>query len=345
MFSLSGCFNRLIKLSLINSCFSENSETSFAPYCLELLMYQTFVEANKVQTKILTYGRRIQDSHHKSNEIIVVLLGIPGSVGFYEAFAKALFDKSGIPVWCIGHAGHNFPPKNSKIQFPPFEDHLDLYSLKGQIEHKIDFFRKYVPAGAKVHLVGHSVGAYIALEILDHPEVKNKVDDLYLLFPTIEGMASTRNGKHLNNFVRPLQSVLGFLIWIYVMLPNFLATILVYVYMLIMNIPIKLHAENIKEFLKPGTTKRALFMAFQKLDYMKERNSEVIKRNVKKIKFLYSKFDQWTEPNCWIKLKEDIPEVDVEVTCIDHTFVFYNNDDVAEKVIGWIKLRNKQTIN
>ncbi|XP_060521537.1 lipid droplet-associated hydrolase-like isoform X2 [Cylas formicarius] len=99
-------------------------------------MQQAFVELNKVRTKILTWGRWIEESQQGTNEVVILIVGNPGTVGFYETFGKTLYQQSNIPVWCVGHAGHNFPTENSFTKLPKFSDNKELYSLKGQIEHK-----------------------------------------------------------------------------------------------------------------------------------------------------------------------------------------------------------------
>lgn len=66
-------------------------------------------------------------------------LGNPGVSGFYKKFAKTLYGNTEIPVWCVGHAGHNFPD-NVVMEFPKFEKHKSLYGLRGQIDHKVKLF-------------------------------------------------------------------------------------------------------------------------------------------------------------------------------------------------------------
>lgn len=72
-------------------------------------------------------------------------------VGFYKDFAKLLYEKTEIPVWCLSHAGHNFADK-STVTMPSFQENQHLYGLEGQVKHKvkktlfIDFYylkRKY----------------------------------------------------------------------------------------------------------------------------------------------------------------------------------------------------------
>jgi xanthine dehydrogenase/oxidase len=74
------------------------------------------------------------------------------------------------------------------------------YSLNQQIAHKKVFLEQYIPKNTKIILIGHSIGAYIILKLLKDCERGNDIIKSILLFPTIERMAATPNGR----FVTPL---------------------------------------------------------------------------------------------------------------------------------------------
>lgn len=61
-----------------------------------------------------------------------------------------------------------------------------------------DFIKKYVPENAKLHLVGHSIGSWMILNMLKDDVIAKKVTKSYLMFPTIEHMAKTSNGRWIN---------------------------------------------------------------------------------------------------------------------------------------------------
>jgi len=70
-----------------------------------------------------------------------------------------------------------------------------LYNLEGQIEHKAEFINRFVPPGTKIHLIGHSVGCYIILKMLKKKMLNHQVHMSYLLFPAIENIGDSPNGK------------------------------------------------------------------------------------------------------------------------------------------------------
>ncbi|CAG9817871.1 unnamed protein product [Phaedon cochleariae] len=300
-------------------------------------MHEAYLEVNKVRTKVTTFGRWVEESPKTSEDIEDIVLIIPGNPGitsFYNIFAKTLHDKLGYPVWCIGHAGHNFP--DQPIMIPKLEVNKELYGLKGQIQHKVDFIEKYLSGNVRLHLIGHSIGSYMILELLEHPSLKDKVADVSLLFPTIEHMATTSNGKFMTGFVKHIVWLIVFLSWFFTVLPSALQFILVYIYMTIVGMP-NPNLDSIMDLVKPGVLKRVFFLAYEEMDQVKERNNEVIKRNCAKINFHYGVNDGWAPKSFCDRLKNDIPNVHAQTSNINHAFVLKRSVEVGKIVADWIK--------
>ncbi|XP_045919655.1 lipid droplet-associated hydrolase isoform X3 [Micropterus dolomieu] len=142
-------------------------------------------------TEVLKFGSCQLHSGHKV--LFLIIPGNPGVVGFYRTFMHTLHSMFGHrhPVWAVSHAGHCVPP-DSMDMVDEAED--DVFGLNGQIEHKLAFLRKHVPRETSLVLVGHSIGCYIILEMMKrNPELK--IIKAVMLFPTIERMAQTPQGK------------------------------------------------------------------------------------------------------------------------------------------------------
>lgn len=201
------------------------------------------------------------------------------------------------------------------------------------------FFEQYIPENARIHLIGHSIGSYIILELLDHPALKDKVADVYLLFPVIEHIISTNNGQFLTTFIKPIVWLIIYLTWIFTILPTFLQNILLYIYTFIVGISIDQHLDNLKDLLKPGVLRRVFFMAFEEMDHVKDRNNNAIIKHLDKIKFYYGEADGWAPGSYCDKLKQDIPKVNAQVCTFNHAFVLKRSVDIGYIVSDWIKAK------
>ncbi|XP_043119560.1 lipid droplet-associated hydrolase isoform X3 [Puntigrus tetrazona] len=152
-------------------------------------------------TELLKYGPT--DLHAASKRpnppkmLILVIPGNPGVVGFYKTYMWTLYQTfiQRYPVWAVSHAGHCMPPETyDMIEDASVTEKEDVFGLNGQIEHKMAFLRKHVPRDTNLLLIGHSIGCYIILEMMKRdPELK--VVKAVMLFPTIERMACSPQGK------------------------------------------------------------------------------------------------------------------------------------------------------
>lgn len=72
----------------------------------------------------------------------------------------------------------------------------------------MEFIKKYVPEDAQLHLVGHSIGAWLVLNLLKDSDIDRRTKKCYLLFPTIEHMAESCNGRIFLNYVHTFPDVI-----------------------------------------------------------------------------------------------------------------------------------------
>lgn len=137
-------------------------------------------------------GRPTQVVRHLApgaDTLILIVPGNPGGARFYVPLASALFQRSRgqCHVAVASHVGQVpalVPPRAT-----------GHFTLADQIQHKLDFIDDLPPVQT-IHLVGHSIGCWIALGILDQlPEEKR--GRAFLACPTIERMAISPNGLRL----------------------------------------------------------------------------------------------------------------------------------------------------
>lgn len=140
--------------------------------------------------------------------LIFMITGNPGLISFYEPFLStlhSLLSSSSTP-----HSPRFHIYGHSLAGFGQTEGETGEVGLKAQIEHTEEILFNQVrlrgtglnESPLKVILMGHSVGAYILLELIslhqESVESKGKVDfDLIggiLLFPTITHLAQSPQG-------------------------------------------------------------------------------------------------------------------------------------------------------
>lgn len=158
--------------------------------------HSEFVQIDGVTTHVLKCGKlHNHQTNHHSQLLFLIIPGNPGIPEFYEQFMEQLYKITGwtIPVWTLGHAGH--------VSVPDVPDKLaeekasyTTCTLDGQIKHKLTFINKFVPKDVKLIFIGHSIGCYMILKLLDELD-SHHVLRCFMLFPTIERMAESPKGE------------------------------------------------------------------------------------------------------------------------------------------------------
>ncbi len=138
--------------------------------------------------------------HRTQTDILFVIIpGNPGLIEFYEHFAIELTSKTSHPVIGISHTGHLYDEKVKN---------WNAVNLKTQIKDKVKFVENHLlgPNGAhkvdkstKLVFIGHSIGCHVILQMLNslNEDTKRSIKKTIHLFPTVERMSATPNGKVL----------------------------------------------------------------------------------------------------------------------------------------------------
>ena len=74
-------------------------------------------------------------------------------------------------------------------------------SLKEQIGHKNKFLEGHISTHSKIILIGHSIGAYVILNLLRTCQRASDITKAFLLFPTVERMAISPSGRYVTPMV------------------------------------------------------------------------------------------------------------------------------------------------
>lgn len=309
-------------------------------------MQEGYVEIGGIPTHIMTWGKWIdepfEDLHEiERQEVIICIPGNPGLPGFYTKFCATLYESlnNKIPIWCIGHAGHDDPPlKENRNKVPDLNGNERLFDLKGQVEHKRAFIEKYLSSEVKIYLIGHSIGAYMNLELLKIPEIKSKVLKSYKLFPTVEKMASSPNGKLFTTFFPWAMQIAVWFYWLFSLLPQKIRIFIIYLYFMVLRIPNYFIGTALK-YSKPRVVEKVIFLAIDEMNTVVDLDTDTIVENQDILKFYYGASDGWTPVEYCTQLQKRVPGIDAQICNrgIAHAFVLRSGPEMGYIVADWIK--------
>ncbi|XP_076246081.1 lipid droplet associated hydrolase sturkopf isoform X2 [Calliopsis andreniformis] len=277
-------------------------------------MQRAMLKWNSVPTQVITQGRWVEEglSEYGKKDVVVVIPGNPGIPDFYEGFISTLKSRlpSEIPIWVVGHAGHVQPPSNLSVTMPKDSTWNVNYSLTAQLQHKIEFIKKYVPEDARLHLIGHSIGAWLVLNMLKDDSISKRVAKCYLLFPTIEHMAASPNG------------------WFYTTI-----LFIVSIFAPLHGVPLKSN-KALLQLLNPHALKKIIKMADEEMIIVKERDDEILSKHADKLWFYYGNCDGWTPVKYYKNMKSKHPHINAELckNGYHHTFVLQYDKEMGHLV-------------
>lgn len=312
----------------------------------EIPVHEEFILCCGVETQVLKCGPWTDlfndQTANRPKLLIFIITGNPGFCAFYVPFVKALYSSINrrFPVWVISHAGHALAPKDKKILAASDDTNAqeikDVYGLRGQVEHKLAFLRTHVPKDMKLVLIGHSVGCYISLQILKQaPELP--IIRSILLFPTIERMAETPNGRIMFPFLYRLRYI--FYAFGYLLLkpcPETVKSWLIRMALQRMNFQCEFSLLNV---LEPFCLVNSAYLGGQELMEMVKRDDEVIEEHLSKLIFYYGTGDPWCPEEYYQDIKNRFPEGDIRL-CekkFPHAFILHSSQEMAGMVADWLK--------
>lgn len=215
-----------------------------------------------------------------------------------------------------------------------------LYDLKTQVDHKLDLLQNHICKNAKIHLIGHSIGAWIIVEILqNNDDVMERLSSVNLLFPTLQRMAESKNGRFFNNIFRKVYVFILFLVTLLYLLPEFILRIIIYLYLKVKCLPYK-YGNSILKLTNPLVIKNIIFMAFDELDTVQVLNSDGIAKIKHLTNVIYGKNDGWAPLEFIEDLRKFEPCLKMTLAHnVEHAFVLKSSVQVAAMVTDFIQLK------
>jgi len=265
----------------------------------------------------------------------VIVPGNPGCIKFYDKFAAAVGEATGVSVKGASHTGHAKIP-SSDHEHPGLED----CGLEAQIRHKVEFLRQEVlDAFERVVLIGHSIGCYMILHLMDllTEEERSKIAKCILLFPTIENMRETPNGRKLTPLLTYARWAFPFAAYSVSYLPDPLLNYTISFFVR------KSEDSSVQEIVKknlltPEVANSVSFLGLEEMLQVTERDDSLVSRHASKLIIYYGKTDRWCTSDMHeqvSKIHGDRAKVHLCDRGIEHAFVLGQSAETAEIVVGW----------
>ena len=202
----------------------------------------------------------------------------------------------------ISHTGHVF-----------HEDvkHWDPINLMTQINHKVKILEQHltdkstekslfeISKKTKLVFIGHSVGCYINMQILNlvSDEIKQKIKKMINLFPTIERMSKTPNGRVLTFAATFFSWLVYLLMYVFSLLPLLVQRVLIDFLFTRRHHKNSL-ADNIEEMVlrmstNYSTLRSCFFMGHDEMKNVLDLDEDIIKKYSDLILLYYGQKDNW----------------------------------------------------
>lgn len=246
---------------------------------------------------------------------VLFIPGNPGVVSFYRDFLESLYELLGgtASITAVGHLSHT--EKNW--------EQGRLFSLKEQTDHKISFIQQEVQdTEVPIILVGHSIGAYISVEVFRRfPEKVIRYIGLYpfLAVNTGSQQQSVIKSIAMSQF---LCATLGFLAALIGSLPTCASRFIAK-----KSLGKSWSATAIEAFhrnvLQYHTVRNMLFMAMTEFKKLVEAPDWVFMRGKQsQMAFLFGLDDHWGPLQMLDEIVKQIPGAVVEIEKEGHTHAF-----------------------
>ena len=217
-------------------------------------------------------------------------VGNPGVISYYDEFLTALHDDSpSTTILGVSLAGH----EEYELSKP--------LSLQEQIQNKIRIvdtitasppFNSFTEDKPRLVLMGHSVGAYMALQVLK--ERPQSVDNLFLLFPTLshisQGSAFGRVSGALTSLPGSAKVASWLILLLRLVLPIPLLALLV---RLAHTLPGTSLQTTLAKFFNPSSVESFSHLAKYEFREIRDLDRDTIKKYAKRLTAYYAVKDRW----------------------------------------------------
>ena len=300
--------------------------------------------------------------------MILVLPGNPGLVHFYRTFLVSLYKlfNSSIEVRCVSYAGQI--QLSEKVSADEAESESNIYDLKFQVLMMQRYVAQLCEAepNLQIVLVGHSVGAYVSLQMLDSVP-PDCLHSAHFVCPVLHNIAQSPNGRRMSWLLQHTRPVAAFIAYMLSCLPSYLNLLLLHFHLgktvkIANQDKLKLKADvNLcdgpvdssgcadivraaRHLLHSNCTSNCIAMSACEMRTITGLQYEMIARHLESIEIIFARADDWCSPQQQLEIRRAFPSASISMLDepIMHAFVIGHAPDVARLIAKQIRSHAKQ---
>lgn len=213
--------------------------------------------------------------------------------------------------------------------------------LEDQIAHKLSFIAYHLPKDCKVVLIGHSAGAYIALQMMKRYHDKDKFLKGIMLFPAIEHVMESPSGRLWWVVCFYFQWPFLLMTFFFSLMPSFFKKWSIGWWMHFNKHSSQESIVNATHAFLNYRSMENMLRIGRDLGTIKDIDIDSISENIDKLTFYYGARDPWVPRSCYEQMTKRFPSADVMICDdnIQHAFVLDADEaeKLAKKVWGWLE--------
>eukprot|EP00754_Rhynchopus_humris_P045440 Rhum_TRINITY_DN4907_c0_g1::Rhum_TRINITY_DN4907_c0_g1_i1::g.16029::m.16029 len=269
-------------------------------------------------------------------DIVVVVPGNPGVAAFYTDFMTHLMkDVEGKRVVCLGYAGHSSGRRDG------------VFSLQEQVDFVaslVDMIRGVNEDKVRLHIIGHSVGAYIGLRVAERlPE--QVVASFAGLFPAVEDIGKGSNAVISPVFQPVLRHAAAGLVGLLSWLPE--SVRLAVARRFVQESKDPKHVDIVAA-IDYSMLHNILYMSKFEMHEIGTMNRKTLSAVAHNATFYYAEVDGWVPPHVVPRMRENLsslsqktvgstpqcaaPRVIIDESGAPHAFVLSHSEHVAQLI-------------
>eukprot|EP00049_Salpingoeca_infusionum_P019438 m.361874 g.361874 ORF g.361874 m.361874 type:complete len:419 (-) comp19954_c0_seq1:1546-2802(-) len=265
-----------------------------------------------------------------SEPMIVVIPGNPGGPAMYQTFAQCLHNNTGLNVLVLGHTGHTARTRTTRT-----------FSMYDQAEHKLMLLKHFedIWRGKQLILVGHSIGSWIAMEMLRTLDEEHVAGVIHL-FPTVHHIGTTPNAERLFPVVKYFRETATLVADMLTLLPQTVLERVVRLYFANEDprTPSNEMVARTLTMISALSLRQALYMGYTEMAYMGDLDVDHYCKFSASMTWYFGQKDGWVTAHHAADITDHLPD-SYHFHCdqgLPHGFVVHDSERVASLASTWI---------